>query len=292
MRCHRESHVTLSGVDPWLFTLLLFVSALGAGFLGSLTGLGGGIVLIPLLVLAFGVDLRFAVGASLIAVAATSSGAAAAFVREGFTNVRLAILLEVATVGGAFIGAAISGMIPRPAVAVVFGLMALYSAWGAARPGKPHGEDSVPDAVSARLRLDSTYPTPEGPRPYRVHHVPAGFAMMIFAGVLSALVGIGGGILKVLAMDRIMRLPFKVSTTTSNFMIGVTAAASSGVYFRKGQLEPTLCAPIMLGALGGSLVGARLLSRMKVATLRKVFAGAVALGGAEMIRRAAMGQIT
>lgn len=271
--------------------MLLLVSALAGGFVGSLTGLGGGVVLVPLMVLVFGVDLKYAVGASLVAVIATSSGAAAAFVREGFTNVRIAVVLEVATVAGALVGAAIAGLVPREAIAVVFGLAALYSARGSIRPPAPRPADATVDSLASRMNLDSTYPTPEGPEAYRVHNLPGAFSVMVLAGVLSALVGIGGGILKVLAMDRMMRLPFKVSTTTSNFMIGVTAAASAGVYFQRGQLEPSLCGPVAIGALAGSLVGARVLPRMKTGTLRKVFAAVVAFAGIEMIRRAAMGQL-
>ncbi|CAG1002859.1 hypothetical protein PHYC_03025 [Phycisphaerales bacterium] len=279
-------------MDALVFSILLLASALLGGFLGSLTGLGGGIVLVPLMVLAFGVDLKYAVGASLVAVIATSSGAAAAFVREGYTNVRVAVFLEVATVAGALVGAALAGLLPREAIAIIFGLTALYSAWGAAKPPAPAPPDPSPDALSTRLRLDSTYPTAHGMTPYRVHRIPGAFVVMIFAGALSALVGVGAGILKVLAMDRLMRLPFKVSTTTSNFMIGVTAAASAGVYFHRGQLEPALCGPVVLGALGGSLVGARVLPRIKTGTLRKIFAVLVALAGAELIRRALMGQLT
>lgn len=268
---------------------MLLAAALVAGFFGSLTGLGGGVVLVPLMVLAFGADLKYAVGASLIAVIATSSGSAAAFVRDGFTNVRVAVVLEVATVLGALAGAAIAGFAPREVIAVVFGLAALYSAYGSLRPPTPLGRDDTPDALATRLNLDGVYPTPEGLKTYRVRRVPAGLAVMFGAGVLSALVGVGGGILKVLAMDRLMRLPFKVSTTTSNFMIGVTAAASAGVYFHRGQLEPSLCAPVALGALGGSLIGAKVLPKMKTGTLRKVFAVIVALAGVEIIRRALMG---
>lgn len=264
---------------------------MGAGFVGALTGLGGGVVLVPLMVLAFGVDLKYAVGASLVAVVATSSGAAAAFVREGFTNIRVAMVLEVATVLGALAGAALAGVAPREAIAVLFGLAALYSAYASAA-SPPTDVQRPPDTWSRRLGLDGTCPTPDGPKPYCVGRVPAGLAVMFGAGVLSALVGIGGGILKVLAMDRLMGMPFKASTATSNFMIGVTAAASAGVYFHRGQIEPALAAPVALGALAGSLAGARMLARVRVGPLRLVFAGLVALSGLEVIRRALMGGLS
>ncbi|MDX2130694.1 MAG: sulfite exporter TauE/SafE family protein [Planctomycetota bacterium] len=277
-------------MDPALFTFVLLLSAAGAGLLGSLTGLGGGVVLVPLLVLVFGVDLKYAVGASLIVVIATSSGAAAAFMREGFTNLRVAMLLQVATVLGAIAGAAIAGVLPRAGVAIIFALVAMYSAWGAIRTPPPPVDLSLPpDPLSRRLGLESTYPGPAGPIAYRACRVPLGFGIMILAGMLSAVVGIGGGVLKVLAMDRAMRLPYKVSTTTSNFMIGVTAAASAGIYFQRGQIEPALCAPVALGALAGALAGARVLPRIHVRTLRFIFAGIVTLAGVEMLRRALTG---
>lgn len=268
-----------------LFISLLLLASIGAGFLGALTGLGGGVVLIPVMVLLFGVDLKYAVGASLIAVIATSSGAAAAFVREGFTNVRIGVVLEVATVIGAVLGATIAMYLSREFIAGLFVLVLFWSAWSTLRPPVPHGPDMTPDAWSSRLGLDGTYPGPEGERAYRVHRVPAALAVMLGAGVLSAIVGIGSGIVKVLAMDRLMRLPFKVSTTTSNFMIGVTAAASAGVYFQRGQIEPALAGPVAVGALAGSVLGARVLPRVRTLWLRRVFAGLVVLAGVELLRR-------
>lgn len=267
------------------FILLLLCSSLGAGFLGALTGLGGGVVIVPILVLLFGVDLRFAVGASLVAVIATSSGAAAAYVREGYTNIRVGILLEVATVTGAIVGAIIAGMVSKNAIASIFVVALFWSAYSTLRPPKPLPPDTEPDAISRKFRLDSTYPTKEGMVAYRVHHVPMGGAIMFCAGMLSALVGIGSGIVKVFAMDRMMRLPFKVSTTTSNFMIGVTAAASAGIYLQRGQIQPAIAAPVALGALIGSLAGARVLPRIHTKALRYVFAGVVVFAGVELLRR-------
>ena len=210
------------------FTALVGLISGAAGFLGALTGLGGGVVLTPVLVLLLGVDLHYAIGATLVSVIATSSGAAAAYVREGFSNIRIGMFLEIATTVGAVCGAFAAAKIPASQLGVVFGVVLLYSAWlstlshGAPRPDEP------PDALAGRLRLAGSYPTPQGPKSYKVSHVKTGFGLMFVAGALSGLLGIGSGALKVIAMDRAMRIPFKVSTTTSNFMIGVTAAASAG----------------------------------------------------------------
>jgi uncharacterized protein len=273
---------------------LCFAGALAAGFFGALTGLGGGVVITTILVLFLGVDLKYAIGASLIAVIATSSGAAAAYVRDGFTNVRVGVVLEIATVVGALLGAVIAGFLPAQTIAIVFSAVTFWSAWTTLRPMPPAPLDQTPDPLATRLRLDSAYPVkqPDGTmawQPYRVHRVPISLAIMLGAGILSALVGIGSGIVKVLAMDRAMRLPFKVSTTTSNFMIGVTAAASSGVYLHRGQIVPSIAGPVALGALAGSLVGARILPKIKVAWLRRIFAGVVLLAGIEILRRVISG---
>ena len=243
-----------------VFALLIAGGSFCAGLLGALTGLGGGIIVVPMLTLLFHVDFRYAIGASLVSVIATSSGAAAAYVREGFTNVRVGILLEVATTIGALVGAALAGVIPTSALAVLFGVVLLFTAYRSMQPRAEHAAPTTPDRWAARLRLDSTYPTGAGMQAYSVQNVPGGFGVMFIAGVLSALLGIGSGIVKVIGMDHLMRLPFKVSTTTSNFMIGVTAAASAGVYLHQGRIDPTLAFPVMLGVLAGALLGARILS--------------------------------
>ena len=241
------------------FSALVFgISAL-AGLLGALTGLGGGVVITPALVLLFGVDLRYAIGASLVSVIATSSGAASAYVREGFSNIRIGMFLEVATTLGALFGAFLTARIPTSALAIIFGLVLLYSAFVSSRRHPPSHADAPRDALAERLRLDGSYPTAEGPHHYRVGRVKTGFAMMFGAGTLSGLLGIGSGALKVIAMDQAMRLPFKVSTTTSNFMIGVTAAASAGIYLNRGYIDPGLTMPVMLGVLLGSFAGAHIL---------------------------------
>jgi uncharacterized membrane protein YfcA len=251
--------------------MLVGIGSFAAGLLGSLTGLGGGIIVVPMLMYLFRVDFRYAVGASLVSIIATSSGAAAAYVREGYTNVRVGILLEVATTAGALVGGALTGIIDPSILKILFGLLLVYTIYRSLQPRAEHEILSTPDKWATRFRLDSTYPTPEGREHYSVRNVPGGFALMFFAGILSALLGIGSGIIKVLAMDQLMLLPFKVSTTTSNFMIGVTAAAGAGVLLHLGYIDPTLALPDMLGVLAGALLGARLLSRANVRWLRHLF---------------------
>src|SRR5215469_7238806 len=210
MICSRATPMTLLEFAP-----LVFFISMVAGFLGALTGLGGGVVITPALTLLLGVDIRYAIGASLVSVIATSSGAAAAYVREGFTNIRIGMFLEIATTFGALLGAFIASMVPTPAIAIVFGAMLLYSAYLSGRPQPVVPVDDHPDPLATRLRMNGTYPSLDGPRSYYVHSVPTGFSLMFGAGALSGLLGIGSGAVKVLAMDQAMKIPFKVSTTTS-----------------------------------------------------------------------------
>ncbi len=273
------------------FSALVAIGSLVAGFLGSLTGLGGGVVIVPMLTLIFGVDMRYAMGASLISVIATSSGAAAAYVREGFSNVRIGLFLEVATTVGAISGAVLATHIPTSALAVILGLVLMYSAV-ARRPVEHSSPDPpAPGSLAARFRLLGTYPDVSGPRAYRAERVPLGFSLMYAAGMLSGLLGIGSGAVKVLAMDWAMRLPFKVSTTTSNFMIGVTAAASAGVFLRHGYIQSGLAVPVMLGVLGGSLAGAAFLLHAPTEKLRTVFRFVVAILALEMIYNGFTGRL-
>ncbi|HEY1598073.1 MAG TPA: sulfite exporter TauE/SafE family protein [Pirellulales bacterium] len=272
------------------FTVLVGLGSLVAGFLGSMTGLGGGVVIVPLLTIVFGVDLRYAIGASLVSVIATSSGAAAAYVREGYSNIRVGMFLEVATTMGAIVGAFLAFVTPVNVISIVFGVILLASAALSVRRAEdsPSGKSSK---FVERLHLDATYPTPFGPQAYSVQHVPLGFGLMLVAGVLSGLLGIGSGAFKVIAMDQVMRLPFKVSTTTSNFMIGVTAAASAGVYLNRGYVSPTVAMPVMLGVLAGSMLGARVLMSARVGLLRIVFAIVVVAMACEMIHKGLVGNI-
>ncbi len=274
-----------------VFTLVVLALSLLAGLLGALTGLGGGVVVVPALTLALGVDMKYAIGASLVSVIATSSGAAAAYVREGFSNIRIGMFLEIATTLGAVLGAFLASRISTHALAIVFGLILLQAAYMSFK-GMPDNVEKVQsDALATRLRLGGTYPVAGSHRKYGVQRVPGGFALMFGAGTLSGLLGIGSGAVKVIAMDRIMRIPFKVSTTTSNFMIGVTAAASAGVYFRHGYINPHVAMPVMLGVLAGALLGAKLLVHMRVKTLRMVFAIVIFALAVEMIFKGITGGV-
>ncbi len=271
-----------------MFLVTLFAAAAAAGLLGSLVGLGGGVLIVPLLTIGFGLDIRLAIGASIVSVIATSSGAAAAYVRDHLTNVRVGILLELATSLGGLTGALVATYLAAPTLYVLFGLILFASIlptvqkWGEDLPVGVRD-----DWLAARLRLASCYPDRARGTwvPYHVTRVPLGFAMMYAAGLVSGLLGIGSGALKVLAMDTAMRLPMKVSTATSNFMIGVTAAASAGVYFWRGYVTPSLAAPVALGVLVGATLGARLLARVSNVTLRRVFLPVLAVLAGEMLLR-------
>jgi uncharacterized membrane protein YfcA len=280
------------------FTLVIAAGSFIAGTLGSLTGLGGGVVIVPLLTLVFGVDIRYAIGASLVSVIATSSGAAAAYLREGYSNMRVGMFLEIATTIGALSGAFIASYISTSTIAVIFGAVLLYSAYLALRTRHDPSQGLPADRLATLLKLDGSYPASSADgsqivaaadgsaakrQSYHVRNVPAGFSLMYVAGLLSGLLGIGSGAIKVLAMDQAMKLPFKVSTTTSNFMIGVTAAASAGIYLRRGYIDPGLALPVVLGVLGGALSGALILPSAKVRTLRVVFGTVIAALGMQMI---------
>lgn len=264
------------------FTLILFIGTFIAGLLGSLTGLGGGVVVIPLLTLLFHVDIRYAIGAALLASIATSSGAATAYVKEGITNIRLGMFLEIATTIGAVIGALIAIYMPTNTIAIIFGVVLIFSAVMTLRK-KNEGvlEDGSP--LAEKLKLNSTYPVDGKKVPYKLTNIASGFSLMGIAGVLSGLLGIGSGSLKVLAMDGLMKIPFKVSTTTSNFMIGVTAAASAVVYLQRGYMDPGIAFPVILGVLCGAVTGSKLLKKMNPKTLRLIFAIAITLVALQMI---------
>jgi len=273
------------------FTLILLCGAFTAGLLGSLTGLGGGVVIIPLLTLVFHVDIRYAIGTALVASIATSSGSASAYVKEGITNIRLGMFLEIATTTGAVVGALIAVYMPTNVVAIIFGLVLIFSSLVSFRKKMeiPAGEEK--SRLASQLRLNNSYPTAGGVVNYEVRHVPGGYFMMTFAGVMSGLLGIGSGALKVLAMDNIMRIPFKVSTTTSNFMIGVTAAASAVVYLQRGYIAPGLCMPVVLGVLAGAFAGSKLLTRANVKWLRIVFSVVIGFLALQMIYNGITGKL-
>jgi uncharacterized protein len=288
------------------FTLVVAAGSFIAGMLGSLTGLGGGVVIVPLLTLVFGVDIRYAIGASLVSVIATSSGAAAAYLREGYSNMRVGMFLEIATTTGALSGAFIAAYLSTSSIAVIFGVVLLYSACAALRTKHDPLLGLPADRLATFLKLDGSYPAARADgsqiisrgdgaaakrQAYHVRNVPGGFSLMYVAGVVSGLLGIGSGAVKVLAMDQAMKLPFKVSTTTSNFMIGVTAAASAGIYLRRGYIDPGLALPVVLGVLGGALTGALILPGAKVRTLRIVFGTVIAALGVQMILEGLKGKL-
>jgi uncharacterized membrane protein YfcA len=261
-----------------------------AGLIGSLTGLGGGVVIIPLLSVFLGIDIHYAIGAALVSVIATSSGSAAAYVREGITNIRIGMFLEIATTIGAVTGALLATIAPTSVIAVLFGCILIFSAANSLRKKTVHIlEQSSPLAV--KLKLYGSYPTANGNVQYGTHRVIGGFVMMVVAGILSGLLGIGSGALKVIAMDNIMRIPFKVSTTTSNFMMGVTATASAVVYLQRGYIEPGICMPVVIGVLLGALTGSRILIKSSPEKLKKFFAVVITLLALQMIYNGITGKI-
>lgn len=278
-------------MTAWEFTAVVWIVSAVAGFLGALTGLGGGVIVVPVLTLALGVNMEYAIGASLVSVIATSSGAAAAYVREGFSNIRIGMFLEIATTMGAIVGALLAGHVGTHALAVLFGLVLIQSAYHSVK-GVPETDAPVAsDSLARRLRLGSSYPAGGREQEYGVRNVGGGFGLMFGAGMLSGLLGIGSGAVKVIAMDRAMHIPFKVSTTTSNFMIGVTAAASAGIYLSRGYIDPRVAMPVMLGVLCGALVGAKVLVHAPVRALRVIFAAVVAVLAIEMIVNGLLGRV-
>ena len=266
-----------------VFTILLFGVSVSAGLLGSLTGLGGGVVLIPVLTLIFKVDIHYAIGTSLISVIATSSGAAAAYVKEGISNIRLGIFLELATTTGAITGAFLATYVSTATIAVIFGIVLIFSAIVSLRKHADHLVQGEGSALSRVFKLNNHFATREGIQHYTVKNIGGGFVMMNVAGIISGLLGIGSGALKVIAMDNIMRIPFKVSTTTSNFMIGVTAAASAGVYLKRGYIDPGLSMPVVLGVLLGAFIGSKILPWASTRSLKILFAVVILLLAVEMI---------
>ena len=270
-------------MDILTFTLIMLLAAYGAGLLGSLTGLGGGVVVLPVLTLCFGVDFHYAVGAALVASIATSSGSGSAYVKEGITNIRLGMFLEIATTLGAVAGAIIAVWLNNNVIAVIYGLVLILT--GTMQFVKKQDHTGIQGSQAARrLKLFGTWPQKDGSlKAYELRNVGRGFSVMGIAGMLSGILGIGSGVLKVIAMDNMMKVPFKVSTTTSNFMMGVTACASAVVYVQRGNIVPGIACPVLIGVLLGALTGARLLKRLDVRVLRKVFAIAVFMVAANMI---------
>jgi uncharacterized protein len=261
-------------VSPLALLVAVFTTSLGAGVVGAILGLGGGMLLVPILTMFFGVDLHSAMGASIISVIATSSGAAATYLRTGLSNVRVGFFLVLATVSGALVGATLTGIAPTRVLELILGLALAYS--GFATLKQLHVEvpaETAVDPLALRFALEGSYHDFVLDREvkYRATRVKQGFVAMFCAGTLSGLLGIGSGAFKVLAMDSFMRLPMKVSTATSNFMIGITAAATAGIYFSRGDIQPLLATPVAVGVLIGASVGTMLMARMRNSTVRKAF---------------------
>lgn len=276
-----------------LFSFILFLGAIFAGLIGSLTGLGGGVIVIPLLTLVFGVDMRYAIGAALVTSIATSSGAAAAYIKEGITNVRIGMFLEIATTTGAVIGAIVAMYLDKMYIAIIFGCVLIFSAVRSIYKKEENIDYAAPgDKLGVKLKLNGSYPIGNGKiEKYNVHNVAGGYSLMTLAGVLSGLLGIGSGALKVLAMDTAMKIPFKVSTTTSNFMVGVTAAASAVVYLQRGYIDPVLAMPIVVGVLLGAFFGSKILPKTNVRKLRLLFSIVIFILAISMIYNGVTGKL-
>lgn len=275
-------------MSPLLTVLVVLLGGIGAGIIGSLTGLGGGLVIVPLLTLALHLPVTQAVGVSLFGVIATSTGAAPRFLGTGYNNVRVGLFLQVAASSGALLGALISHRVPARLLFLVFGLVMLYSAVMSFIPTKHDAAGGIQDSpLARRFRLASRYK--DGGRwvDYKVAGVEPAFVIMVGAGFLSALLGIGSGVFKVLAMDKLMRLPFKVSTATSNFMIGMTAATSAGYYLSHGDVSPLVAGPVILGVLVGAYIGGHWMTVLPVKTLRRVFAVVLCFVAVDMLLKSA-----
>lgn len=271
-----------------LFSLAVLFTSLGAGVVGAILGLGGGILLVPILTVFYGVDIHYAMGASIISVIATSSGAAASYLRTGLSNLRIGLFLVVATISGALTGAFLAGVVPTRWLELILGLALSYSAYTTIRQLADELPENVStDRLAIRFGLEGAYHDLRLQRhvSYRARNVVGGFTAMFGAGVLSGMLGIGSGAFKVLAMDYLMRLPMKVSTATSNFMIGLTAAASAGIYFSRGDIHVLIVAPVAIGVMAGAYVGTHLIAHMRNTTVRKLFLPIVVYLALSMILR-------
>lgn len=265
--------------------ILLLLTSIFAGFIGSLIGLGGGIIIVPVLTLIYHIDIRYAIAASLISIVATSSGAAASYLKDSLTNLRLAVFLEIGTVTGAIFGFIISSYIQSKILFLLFGILLVVSALLTLKTRtETISETSHPWAD--KLKLNSGYPEKNGQWiNYKVEQVPQGLVMMFGAGILSALLGIGSGIFKVLAMDKMMKIPIKASSATSNFMIGVTASASAGAYLLRGDIQPEIAAPVAVGIIIGSFFGAKAMVKMSSYRIRQIFVIILLITSVQMIMK-------
>jgi uncharacterized membrane protein YfcA len=268
-----------------MFTLLLLLGSLFAGGIGVLVGTGGGSILVPMLILFFHVNPHYAVGASVICVMATSSVGTVTYMREGYTNVRIAMYLLVATTAGGLVGALVSTRLAAGTITAIFGMFLLCCGVLSWRRKEEINQAGPSEPLALRLGMESSYPVIGGWLPYKVYHVIRALSLMVLAGILAGLLGIGAGAVNVLTMDQVMQLPYKVSSATSNFMIGITATASAGVYFSKGFMDPGLAMPVVLGVFLGAVGGARILPAAKSKSLRILFSAFVFVMAIEMIYR-------
>lgn len=279
-------------MTPGLFILITFLSSVVAGGLGSLLGVGGGIIVVPVLTLGFGIDIKHAIGASLVSIIATSSGAAAGYVKERMTNLRVGMLLEIGTAAGAIAGAYAAAFINPKYLFLLFGVMLGYSGLSMLKKRRDRSGDVVPnDALADKLRLHGSFYDRSVSQQidYRVTNVKPALAIMVVAGAASGLLGIGSGILKVPAMDLAMRLPIKVSTATSNFMIGVTGATGAAMYFARGDINPFIAGPVAAGVLIGAVAGSKILGKLKDNRIRVGFVVLLLWGSAQMLWKGVRG---
>lgn len=274
-------------MTPLAFTLVVLAISYFAGLLGSLVGVGGGIIVVPALTLLMGVGIQKAIAASIISVIATSSGAASSYVRERIANMRLGMLLEIATVLGALCGALLAVVVPVRGLFLLFAIILTYTAWSMFRRPGAGPINSAPDRLADRLRLHGSFYDRSLGREvsYRVTRTKLGLAVGYVAGIASGLLGIGGGVLKVPVMNLAMGMPIKACTATSNFMIGVTAATSAAVYFMRGEVLPFVAAPVAVGVLLGARTGARLMSGIRNDSIRIVFVVVLVASAAQMFMK-------
>lgn len=275
-----------------VFSSLLLIFSLLAGILGALTGLGGGFIIIPVLVLFFHINIHYAMGASLISVMATSSGSAAAYLREGYTNLRIGIFLEMAAVVGAIAGALLIAFVSKQFLMIIFSLVMFLSAYLTVTRKEEQEMYRQSHPWATFLKLDGDYPSRGKLKHYHVQRVPLALTIMGFAGMIAGLLGVGSGTIKVLAMDQVMRLPYKVSTTTSNFIIGITAAVSAGIYFTQGYIQPVIIFPVMIGVITGAFLGAKVLATLHTRLLRVIFSISICLIGIDMLYNALIGTVS
>jgi uncharacterized membrane protein YfcA len=270
------------------FVVILLIVGFLAGFLGSILGLGGGIIVTPILTLLLGVSIKAAIGASIISVIATSSGATIAFLRDEILNIRVAMFLEIFTTLGALLGAAMTGLFHAEFLFLLFGILLIFQTWNMYRKLKL-GEEVVDyqdsDPLATKLKLNYAYFDRASNKliNYNLERVPLGAVIMFGAGVASGLLGIGSGAFKVMAMDSVMKMPLKPSSSTSNLMMGVTASTSAIIYFFNGTINPVVAASLSLGIIGGSLLGSKIMPKIPTKILRLIFIPIIFYLGIQML---------